>query len=65
MSKLTAQTRNALPDSAFAGPDRSYPDYDRGHAQAALGRVQEFGTKALKERVTAAVHRKYPDMGKD
>lgn len=64
MGKLTAKARKALPDSAFAGPDRSYPDYDRGHAQAALGRVQEYGTKELKERVTRDVHRKYPDMGK-
>jgi hypothetical protein len=64
MAKLTAKTRNALPNSAFAGPGRSYPDYDRGHAKAALGRVQEFGTKELKERVTRDVHRKYPDMGK-
>lgn len=64
MAKLHAKERNALPDSAFAGPNRSYPDYDRGHAKAALARVQEFGTKSLKERVTADVHRKYPNMGK-
>lgn len=64
MSKLTAARRNALPDKAFAGPDRSYPIYDRGHAQAALGRVQQHGTPDLKAKITAAVHRKYPDMGK-
>lgn len=64
MSKLRAKERNSLPASAFAGPDRSYPIEDENHARNALARVSQFGTKDLKDRVTRAVHRKYPDMGK-
>lgn len=64
MTKLTAKERHALPKKDFAGPDRSYPIPDRAHGQNALARVQQFGTPELKRRVTAAVHRKYPDMGK-
>ena len=41
MSKLTTKRRNALPDSAFAGPGRSYPVQDRGHAIAAKGRAAQ------------------------
>jgi hypothetical protein len=64
MAKLHAKERNALPSKDFAGPDRSYPIEDASHARNALARVSQFGTKELKERVTRAVHRKYPDMGK-
>lgn len=41
MAKLTTSARNALPDSVFAGPDRSYPIPDRSHAQNALARVSQ------------------------
>ena len=36
MAKLSAAARRALPDSAFAGPDRSFPVNDAAHARAAL-----------------------------
>jgi hypothetical protein len=36
MAKLKTQARNALPDKAFAGPNRSYPVEDKPHATAAL-----------------------------
>lgn len=65
MAKLTAKKRNALPDKSFAGPDRSYPISDRKHGANALARVSQFGTSELKARVRAAVHRKYPSLGKD
>ncbi len=65
MVKLTAAHRNELPGKDFAGPDRSYPVYDRSHAQNALARVSQFGTTELKERVSRKVHEKYPDMGKE
>lgn len=64
MAKLTAKKRNALPSSTFAGPDRSYPINDQNHARNALSRVSQFGSPALKARVRAAVHRKYPGIGK-
>lgn len=36
MAKLTAADRDALPDSDFAGPGRSYPVNDAIHAEKAL-----------------------------
>ena len=41
MSKLTTAERNKLPDSAFAGPNRSYPVEDMAHAKAAKGRASQ------------------------
>ncbi len=41
MSKLTAKTRNKLPASKFAGPDRSYPVDTKGRAVAAKGRATD------------------------
>lgn len=35
MAILSSATRSALPASKFAGPGRSYPITDRGHAIAA------------------------------
>lgn len=63
MAKLTAQDRRELPAKDFAGPGRSFPVNDRSHAQNALARASN-ATPAIKARVTAKVHRKYPDMGK-
>lgn len=63
MAKLTARARKALPGGDFAGPDRSYPDQNKSHARNALSRVANR-SPALKARVRAAVHRKYPDIGK-
>lgn len=36
MARLTAAQRRALPDSAFAGPNRTFPIPDKNHARAAL-----------------------------
>ena len=36
MAKLTTAARNNLPNSDFAGPDRSFPIPDKKHAKAAL-----------------------------
>jgi hypothetical protein len=41
MSKLNAKRRNALPDSAFAGPDRSFPVNDSSHAANAKARASQ------------------------
>ncbi len=41
MAKLTSKTRNALPDSVFAGPDRSYPIEDKSHAANAKARATQ------------------------
>ena len=60
MAKLTAATRNALPDSAFAIPeDRAYPIPDKSHADNALSRVSGNGTPEEKARVRAPVKRRF------
>jgi len=41
MAKLTTTQRNKLPDSAFAGPGRSYPVQDRSHAANAKARAKQ------------------------
>lgn len=46
MSKLSAAARRALPSSAFAGPGRSFPVEDKGHARAALGRINNAPASA-------------------
>jgi len=63
VAKLTSADRKALPSQDFAGPDRSYPINDASHARNALSRVSEFGYPELKEKVRAAVRRKYPSIG--
>lgn len=63
MAKLTAAARKKIPTKSFAGPDRSYPINDASHARNALSRVSQFGSPALKARVRAKVHAKYPTMG--
>ena len=47
MSKLDAKERNALPNSEFAGPDRSYPVNDENHARNAKARASEMHNKGL------------------
>lgn len=64
MARLTTKERNNLPDSAFAGPGRSFPANDRGHAKAALGRASEYHPE-LKAKIRAKVARKFPDMKLD
>ncbi len=61
MSKLTSKGRKAIPTKSFAGPDRSYPIEDASHARNALARASG---KPVEARVRAAVHRKYPGIGK-
>lgn len=42
MAVLTARRRGKLPDSAFAGPGRSYPVNDRAHAANAKARARQM-----------------------
>lgn len=46
MAKLTAAARKKLPSSTFAGPKRSFPIPDAGHAKAALGRINNAPASA-------------------
>lgn len=62
MAKLTTKQRNALPDSAFAGPGRSYPINDANHARNAESRAAQFASPELKARIKAKVRRKFPNI---
>jgi len=65
MAEMTSQKRKRLSDSSFAIPsERKYPINDMAHARNALARVSQHGTPAEKAKVRAAVHRKYPSIGK-
>ena len=44
MAKLSSNARKSLPGKDFAGPDRSYPVEDKGHAMAA----KSFAGRAVK-----------------
>ena len=64
MAKLTSGQRSRLSSKSFAGPDKSYPIQDPSHARNALSRVSQHGSSEVKAKVRAAVHRKYPGIGK-
>lgn len=64
MSKLTAAARRAIPKKDFALPGGRYPIEDASHARNALARVSQHGSSEEKAKVRAAVHRKYPNIGK-
>ena len=57
MTKLTAKHRDALPDSAFAGPDRSYPVFDKSHAANAKARAAQHASPELKARIDAKANK--------
>lgn len=63
MSKLTAAERRAEPASVFAGPDRSFPIPDKGHARAALKDVSfaKNLTPAERAHIRAEAHAKLAD----
>lgn len=64
MAKLSSKQRKVLPSSSFALPGRRYPINDPNHARNALSRVSQYGSPAEKARIRAAVHRKYPKIGR-
>ena len=65
MSKLTSAGRKRLKKSSFAEPGkRAYPIDTANRGRNALARVSQFGSPSEKKQVRAAVHRKYPGIGK-
>ncbi len=62
MAKLSSAERQDLPDSAFAGPGRTFPIHDENHAHAALTDVAKSGNAKLKRRVRMAVKYRYPNI---
>jgi hypothetical protein len=62
MAKLTTAKRNKLPNSSFAGPDRSYPVFDKSHAANAKARATQMVNKgklspASKSKIDAKANR--------
>ena len=65
MAKLTYAERKKLPASTFIEPgERKYPIPDASHARNALARVAQHGSPAEESKVRAAVHKKFPAIGK-
>lgn len=63
MAKLTTKKRNALPNSDFAGPGRSYPIPDKSHAANAKARATQMESAgklspAAASKIKAAANRK-------
>lgn len=61
---LDANARAHISADNFALPGRRYPIHDVAHARNALARVAQNGTPAERAKVKAAVHKKYPSIGK-
>ena len=62
-ARLTTEQRNELPDSAFCGPERSFPVPDCAHVTAArrlIGRAKM--SDATKQKVLACVNKKAETM---
>ena len=63
-AKLTAAQRRRLPDSAFCGPNRSFPAHDKAHVLAGLrllGRAKV--SAAVKARIRACLIRRAARYG--
>ncbi len=65
MAKLTSKERNALPNKDFAGPHRSYPVEDAGHAKAAKARASEFASPSLEKKVDAKANKELHGNSKE
>jgi len=65
MAALTAAQRRRLAKSQFVFPEkRAYPIDTLNRGRNALARVSQFGTASEKATVHAAVHRRFPGIGK-
>lgn len=62
MARLTTAQRNALPDSDFAGPGRSFPIEDATHARNALARGAQNAGPKLQGKIKGKVERKFPKI---
>lgn len=62
--RLTSDQRRHLSPKSFALPGRRFPIPDPPHARNALARASEYATPAEQAKVRAAVHRKFPSIGK-
>ena len=64
MAKLTTKQRKSLSSKSFVFPkSRKFPIEDAAHARDALSRAAHKGG-SVEAKVRAAVHKKYPAIGK-
>ncbi len=63
-AKLTADARKKLPESAFCGPERSFPAHDKAHVEAGLSLLdkQDFSDNT-KNKIKASLYRKGKQYG--
>jgi hypothetical protein len=54
-AKLSYAERQRLPDSAFCGPNRSYPAHDAAHVRNGLAKLGTFGSR-LSPAVRSKIH---------
>jgi len=58
-AKLSTETRNKLPESAFCGPGRSFPAHDKAHVTAGLRLLNKSNfSDATKSKIKACLYRK-------
>lgn len=58
-AQLTTEARNELPDSAFCGPERSFPIPDCAHVTAAKRLIGRYkGSDATKAKIMSCVNKK-------
>src|ERR1035437_3999753 len=66
LAVLTSKARKNLPKSNFVYPaDERYPIHDIAHGRNALARVAQNGSPEEQKKVTAAVHKRYPELKKN
>ena len=62
-ARLTTEQRNELPDSAFCGPERSFPIPDCAHVTAAKRLIGRYkGSDATKAKIMTCVNKKAESM---
>lgn len=65
-AQLTTEKRNELPDSAFCGPERSFPIPDCAHVTAAKRLIGRYkGSDATKAKIMACVNKKAASLSCD
>jgi hypothetical protein len=63
-AQLSYKQREKLPDSAFCGPNRSYPAHDAAHVRNGLARLSQFGKgKKSYSRILACLRARAKKMG--
>lgn len=62
--KLTSAERKKLPDSAFCGPDRSFPAHDAPHVRNGLARLKQSSfPPATKSKILACLRKRAKKHG--